>query len=53
MVLRRDPTAHPAAQEAAEQDRPRTAQYLLQQRLGQLRVQRIRAATGRLPQRTP
>ncbi|MCZ0204683.1 hypothetical protein OZK63_04555 [Streptomyces sp. UMAF16] len=53
MVLRRHPTAHRAAQEAAEQARHRTAQYLLQQRLGQLRVLRIRAAAGRLPQRTP
>ncbi|WP_318199161.1 hypothetical protein [Streptomyces sp. SCL15-4] len=51
MVLRRHPTAHQAAQEAAEQARHRTAQYLLQQRLGQLRVLRIRAAAGRLPQR--
>ncbi|WP_318199185.1 HU family DNA-binding protein [Streptomyces sp. SCL15-4] len=53
MVLRRHPTAHRAAEEAAEQARHRTAQYLLQQRLGQLRVLRIRAAAGRLPQRTP
>ncbi|CAL9327243.1 hypothetical protein [Streptomyces sp. SudanB182_2057] len=52
MVLRRHPTAHRAAEEAAEQARHRTAQYLLQQRLGQLRVLRIRAAAGRLPQRT-
>ncbi len=52
MVLRRHPTAHQAAQEAAEQARCRTAQYLLQQRLGQLRVLRIRAAAGRLPKRT-
>ncbi|MGV9758572.1 hypothetical protein ACWDUC_22460 [Streptomyces tricolor] len=53
MVLRRHPTAHQAAEEAAEQARHRTAQYLLQQRLGQLRVLRIRAAAGRLPQRNP
>ncbi|MEU2441577.1 hypothetical protein ABZ595_36145 [Streptomyces rubradiris] len=51
MVLRHRPTAHRVAQEAAEQARHRTAQYLLQQRLGQLRVLRIRAAAGRLPQR--
>ncbi|MFD0396349.1 hypothetical protein ACFQ3Z_45775 [Streptomyces nogalater] len=51
MVLRRHPTAHQAAEEAAEQARHRTAQYLLQQRLGQLRVLRIRATAGRLPQR--
>ncbi|MEV6806575.1 hypothetical protein [Streptomyces sp. NPDC051132] len=53
MVLRRHPTAHQAAQEAAERARYRTAQYLLQQRLSQLHVLRIRAAAGRLPQRTP
>ncbi|MEV6805444.1 hypothetical protein [Streptomyces sp. NPDC051132] len=53
MVLRRNPTAHQAAEGAAEQARHRTAQYLLQQRLGQLRALRIRAAADRLPQRTP
>ncbi|GGS09393.1 MULTISPECIES: hypothetical protein [Streptomyces] len=53
VVLRRHPTAHQAAEEAAEQVRCRTAQCLLQQRLGRLRVLRIRAVAGRLPQQTP
>lgn len=50
-VLRRRPRAHRAAEEAAEQARQRTAQYLLERRLGQLRVLRARVEAGRAPRR--
>ncbi|MFH8342990.1 hypothetical protein [Streptomyces sp. AM6-12] len=51
-VLRQRPRGHQAAERAAEEARHRTAEYLLRQKLGQLRVLRARAAAGRGPQRT-
>lgn len=50
-VLRRRPRAHRAAEEAAEQAGQRTAQYLLERRLGKLRVLRARVEAGRAPRR--
>lgn len=50
-VLRRWPHGHRAAEEAAEEARSRTAHYLLERRLGQLRVLRVRMEAGRVPLR--
>ncbi|MER8114679.1 hypothetical protein [Streptomyces sp. NPDC094031] len=51
-VLRQRPRGHQAAEGAAEEARHRTAEYLLRQRLGQLRVLRARAAASRGLRRT-
>ncbi|TGZ12398.1 hypothetical protein DV517_74930 [Streptomyces sp. S816] len=51
-VLRQRPRGHQAAERAAEEARHRTAEYLLRQKLGQLRVLRARATAGRGPRRT-
>ncbi|MFD0009028.1 hypothetical protein ACFVJ4_42690 [Streptomyces sp. NPDC127178] len=49
MVLRRRPRGHRDAEAAGEEARERTARYLLEQRLGQLRVLRARVEAGRAP----
>ncbi|MGA5363937.1 hypothetical protein [Streptomyces purpurascens] len=50
-VLRRHPLGHQAAQEAADEARWRTAQYLLERKLGQMEAQRARMQAGRAPKR--
>ncbi|WP_329538546.1 hypothetical protein OG568_61260 (plasmid) [Streptomyces sp. NBC_01450] len=50
-VLRHRPRGRQAAQAAADDARRRTAQHLLERKLGQLQVLRVRVAAGRLPQR--
>ncbi|MFJ6668991.1 hypothetical protein [Streptomyces sp. NPDC091383] len=50
-VLRQRPRGHQVAEGAAEEARHRTAEYLLRQKLGRLRVLRARAAAGRGPRR--
>ncbi|MEV8547963.1 hypothetical protein [Streptomyces sp. NPDC051572] len=46
MMLRRRPHGHEAALTATEEARERTARHLLEQKLGQLRVLRMRMAAG-------
>ncbi|WP_217240110.1 hypothetical protein [Streptomyces sp. AC555_RSS877] len=50
-VLRRRPRCHQAAEEAADEARRRTAHYMLEHKLGQLRAQRARMQAGRAPTR--
>ncbi|MYQ95575.1 hypothetical protein GTY20_32060 [Streptomyces sp. SID4946] len=51
-VLRRQPRGHQAAERAADEARHRTADYLLRQKLGQLRVLRARGTADRGLRRT-